>query len=295
MDIRPRRSVLYMPGANARALEKARALPADALILDLEDAVAPEAKTEARERVAEAVRARGFGPREVVIRVNAIETPWGIADLEAAVAAGPDAILIPKVSSPGDIVSAAKFLRARQASPGTRLWAMMETPAAILNARDIAAAATDPGNRLSCLVLGTNDLVKETRARADAGRVAVVPWLATCVLAARAYGLDVLDGVYNDFKDETGFRAECEQGRSLGMDGKTLIHPAQIAPCNDIFSPSHEEVAWSRAIIAAFERPDNAGAGVITIEGRMVERLHLIMARRTVAITDAIAKLAEAA
>jgi citrate lyase subunit beta / citryl-CoA lyase len=291
MDIRPRRSVLYMPGANARALEKARGLPADSLILDLEDAVAPEAKADARERVAEAVRARGFGPREVVIRVNAIETPWGIADLEAAVAAGPDAILIPKVSRPGDIVSAAKILAARQAPPEMKLWAMMETPAAILNAGTIAAV----GNRLTCFVLGTNDLLKETRAKPDAGRFAVTPWLSSCVLAARANGLDVLDGVYNDFKDAAGFRAECDQGRSLGMDGKTLIHPSQIDVCNEIFSPSDEEIAWSRSVIAAFERPENAGAGVITLDGRMVERLHLDMARRTVAITDAIAKLKEAA
>jgi citrate lyase subunit beta / citryl-CoA lyase len=168
---------------------------------------------------------------------------------------------------------------------------MMETPVAILNAHDIAAA----GHRLSCLVMGTNDLLKETRARPDAGRLALVPWLAACVLAARANGLDVLDGVYNDFHDEAGFRAECEQGRTLGMDGKTLIHPTQIEPCNAIFSPSHEEVERSRAIIAAFERPENAGKGVITVDGRMVERLHLDMAHRTVAITDAIAKLQEAA
>ena len=187
MEIRPRRSVLYMPGANARALEKARGLPADALILDLEDAVAPDAKAEARARVTEAVKARGFGPREVVIRINAMETPWGRDDLEAALAAGPDAILIPKVSRPDDIVSAARSLAAGPAA--TRLWAMMETPAAILNAQEIAAA----GNRLSCLVMGTNDLLKETRARADAARVAVIPWLATCVLAARANDLDVLD------------------------------------------------------------------------------------------------------
>jgi citrate lyase subunit beta / citryl-CoA lyase len=291
MDIRPRRSVLYMPGANARALEKARGLPADCLILDLEDAVAPDAKADARERVAEAVRARGFGPREVVIRVNAIETQWGLADLESAVAAGPDAILIPKVSRPGDIVSAAKILAARQAPPEMKLWAMMETPAAILDAGAIAAS----GNRLACLVLGTNDLLKETRARPDARRFAVTPWLSSCVLAARANGLDVLDGVYNDFKDGAGFRAECDQGRSLGMDGKTLIHPSQIAICNEIFSPSDDEIAWSRSVIAAFDRPETAGAGVITLEGRMVERLHLEMARRTVAIAEAIAKLKEAA
>lgn len=291
MDIRPRRSVLYMPGANARALEKARGLAADCLILDLEDAVAPDAKAEARQRVAEAVRARGFGPREIVIRVNAIETQWGIADLEAAVVAGPDAILIPKVSRPGDIVSAAKILAARQAPPEMKLWAMMETPAAILDAAAIAAS----DNRLACFVLGTNDLLKETRARPDAGRFAVIPWLSTCVLAARANGLDVLDGVYNDFKDEAGFRAECDQGRSLGMDGKTLIHPSQITVCNEIFSPSDDEIAWSRSVIVAFDQPENAGAGVITLEGRMVERLHLDMARRTVTIAEAIAKLKEAA
>ncbi|HUE47100.1 MAG TPA: CoA ester lyase [Aestuariivirgaceae bacterium] len=291
MHIRPRRSVLYMPGANARALEKARGLAADCLILDLEDAVAPDAKADARERVVEAVKARGFGPREVVIRINAIETQWGLADLEAAVAAGPDAILIPKVSRPGDIVSAAKILAARQAPPEMKLWAMMETPAAILDAAAIAAS----GNRLACFVLGTNDLLKETRARPDARRFAVIPWLSTCVLAARANGLDVLDGVYNDFKDEAGLRAECDQGRSLGMDGKTLIHPSQIAVCNEIFSPSDDEIAWSRNIIAAFDRLENSGAGVITLEGRMVERLHLEMARRTVAIAEAIAKLKETA
>jgi citrate lyase subunit beta / citryl-CoA lyase len=295
MDIRPRRSVLYMPGGNARALEKARALPADALILDLEDAVAPETKLEARERVADAVASGGYGAREVVIRVNAIETPWGTGDLEAAIAAGPDAILVPKVSRPGDIVSVAKILQAREAPARIGLWAMMETPAAILNASEIAAAACDPSSRLRCLVLGTNDLLKETRARADGGRFAVTPWLSTCVLAARASGLDVLDGVYNDFKDEDGFRAECEQGRSLGMDGKTLIHPAQIATCNEIFSPSADEVEWSQSIIAAFERPENAAKGVITLDGRMVERLHLVMARRTVAIAETIRKRVEAA
>ena len=291
MDIRPRRSVLYMPGANARALEKARVLAADCLILDLEDAVAPDAKADARERVADAVRARGFGRREVVIRVNAIETQWGLADLEAAVAAGPDAILIPKVSRPGDIVSAAKILDARQAPAETSLWAMMETPAAILHADEIAAA----GHRLRCFVLGTNDLLKETRARSDKNRFAVLPWLSTCVLAARANGLDVLDGVYNDFKDDAGFRAECDQGRSLGMDGKTLIHPSQVAPCNEVFSPSAEEIEWSRRIIAAFEQPDTAAKGVITLDGRMVERLHLDMARRTVTIADTINRISEAA
>lgn len=287
--VRPRRSVLYMPGSNARALEKARAIPADSLILDLEDAVAPEAKPLAREQVCQAVKEGGYGRREVVIRVNALETPWGTADLLAACEAGPDAILVPKVSRPGDITSTAKILKAAAAPARTRLWAMMETPLAILNASAIAATAADAENRLACLVLGTNDLLKESRARALNNRIAVVPWLAMTILAARAYGLDVLDGVYNDFKDEAGLRAECEQGRTLGMDGKTLIHPSQVGPTNEIFSPAAEEVAWSEKIIAAFDQPENAHKGVIVIEGRMVERLHLSMARRVVGIAAAIA------
>jgi citrate lyase subunit beta/citryl-CoA lyase len=278
-----------MPGANDRALEKARRLPADALILDLEDSVAPEAKPDAREKVIAAVKSGGYGSRELIIRVNAIETPWGADDLKAAAAAGPDAILVPKVSRPGDMVSAAKLLKAYGAPAHTRLWAMMETPLAILNARDIAGVAGEAESRFSCLVLGTNDLLKESRARALGDRFAIIPWLASSVLAARAFGLDVIDGVYNDFKDESGFRAECEQGRTLGMDGKTLIHPSQVEPCNQIFSPSEEEVSWSRKVIQAFGLPEHKGKGVITVEGRMVERLHLVMAERVVAIAEAIA------
>jgi citrate lyase subunit beta/citryl-CoA lyase len=289
MTIRPRRSVLYMPGANDRALEKARTLQADALILDLEDSVAPEAKSQARDKVAQAVKSGGYGKRELVIRVNALDTLWGADDLKAAALVGPDAILVPKVSRPGDIVSAAKVLKACGAPAHTRLWAMMETPLAILNARDIAGVAADADQRFSCLVLGTNDLLKESRARALGDRFAIVPWLAASVLAARAFGLDVIDGVYNDFKDDQGFRAECEQGRTLGMDGKTLIHPSQVEPCNEIFSPSGDEVQWSRKVIAAFALPEHAGKGVITVDGRMVERLHLVMAERVVAIAEAIA------
>jgi citrate lyase subunit beta/citryl-CoA lyase len=289
MKIRPRRSVLYMPGANERALEKARSLPADSLILDLEDSVAPEAKVQSRDRVAELVRSGGYGGRELVIRVNALETPWGADDLKAACAAGADAILVPKVSRPGDLVSAAKLLKAHDAPSHTRLWAMMETPLSILNARDIASVAADRESRFSCLVLGTNDLIKESRARAEGGRFAILPWLAMSVLAARSFALDVIDGVYNDFRDEPGFEAECEQGRTLGMDGKTLIHPAQIEPCNRIFSPSDEEVEWSRKVIAAFALPEHKGKGVISLEGRMVERLHLATAERVVAIWEAIA------
>jgi len=282
-----------MPGANERALEKAKTLPADALILDLEDSVAPDSKPRARENVCGAVESRAYGARELVIRVNAIDTPWGIDDLKAAARAAPDAILVPKVARPGDIVSAAKILKGAGGHERTRMWAMMEMPIAIFNVREIASV--HPDARLSCLVLGTNDLLKESRASAHGGRFAIIPWLAMTILAARAYGLDVLDGVYNDFRDETGFRAECEQGRTLGMDGKTLIHPSQLGPCNEIFSPSPEEVDWSRKIIAAFDRPENASKGVITLEGRMVERLHLAMALRTVSIAEAIASRSEAA
>lgn len=288
MHVRPRRSVLYMPGANKRALEKAKTLPADSLILDLEDSVAPEAKAQARDSVCAAVKAGGYGHRELVIRVNAIETPWGMDDLRAAVAAVPDAILVPKVSQPGDIVTAAKVLGSVHAPGKTRLWAMMETPKSMLNAREIAALGTEPEHRLACLVMGTNDLLKESRARALHNRIAVVPWLAMTLVAARAFGLDILDGVYNDFRDDKGFREECEHGRTLGMDGKTLIHPSQVTPCNEIFSPTDEEVTWSRAIIAAFDKPENDHKGVITVDGKMVERLHLAMAERTVAIADAI-------
>ncbi len=288
MHVRPRRSVLYMPGANKRALEKAKTLPADSLILDLEDSVAPEAKAQARDSVCVAVKAGGYGHRELVIRVNAIETPWGMDDLRAAVAAVPDAILVPKVSQPGDIVTAAKVLGSVHAPGKTRLWAMMETPKSMLNAREIAALGAEPEHRLACLVMGTNDLLKESRARALHNRIAVVPWLAMTLVAARAFGLDILDGVYNDFRDDKGFREECEHGRTLGMDGKTLIHPSQVTPCNEIFSPTDEEVTWSRAIIAAFDNPENDHKGVITVDGKMVERLHLAMAERTVAIADAI-------
>lgn len=288
MTLRPRRSVLYVPGDNERALEKTQALPADAIIIDLEDSVAPTNKEQARVQACEAVRRGGFGTREVILRVNPIETPWGMADLHAALAAEPHAILVPKVSHAGDIIGTAKVVKASGAPSHIRLWAMIETPMGIINAREIAACGPDPDNRLACFVLGTNDLLKESRARASNNRFAVVPWLAMTLVAARAYGLDVIDGVYNDFKDDAGFRAECEHGRTLGMDGKTLIHPSQVAPCNEVFSPTEEEVSWAHKIIKSFEQPENARKGVITVEGRMVERLHLVMAQRVAAIADAI-------
>lgn len=288
MVMRPRRSVLYLPGDNERALEKARTLPADAIIIDLEDSVAPANKERARNQAIAAIHEGGFGSREVILRVNPIETPWGMVDLHAAIAAVPDAILIPKVSNSGDILGTAKVVKAAEADPRIRLWAMIETPMGIINAKEIAACGPDPDNRLVCLVLGTNDLLKESRALASSNRFAVVPWLAMTLVAARAYGLDVIDGVYNDFKDDLGFRAECEHGRTLGMDGKTLIHPSQVVPCNEVFSPTDEEIAWARKIIRAFEEPENARKGVITVEGRMVERLHLVMAKRVAAIAEAI-------
>jgi citrate lyase subunit beta/citryl-CoA lyase len=277
-----------MPGSNARALEKARTLPADALILDLEDAVAPDAKGVARQQVADAIRQGGFGAREVVARINGLDTPWGEEDLLALAAAGPDAILVPKVSSPAMVARVAGVLAAR-APAQTRLWAMMETPLAMLAAQAIAVAAADPVNRFDCMVMGTNDLAKETRARLVPGRAPMLPWLQACLAAARSYGLDIIDGVYNGLSDEAGFRAECEQGRDLGFDGKTLIHPNQIGPANEIFAPSAEEVTRARAIIAAFDLPENASKGALQLDGRMVERLHAEMGRRTVAIADAIA------
>ena len=290
MTIRPRRSVLYMPGSNARAIEKARTLPVDGVIIDLEDAVAPDAKETARAHVMQAVRAGGFGHREVLIRTNAIDTPWFAHDFEAAIAARPDAILVPKISTPEQIEMIGTRLLDTHADHHVRLWAMIETPAAIFNIRAIAAEAQDSESRLAGFVIGTNDLAKETRARIVPGRAPMFPWLANCVLAAHAYGIDVLDGVYNDIADMDGFAAECAQGRDMGFDGKTLIHTSQIEPCNAAFSPSGEEVAQARKMIAAFDLPENKGKGVVQIDGRMVERMHADIARRTVAIADAIEK-----
>jgi citrate lyase subunit beta/citryl-CoA lyase len=286
--IRPRRSVLYMPGSNARALEKAKTISADALILDLEDAVAPDAKADAREQVRAAVAAGGYGPRELVIRVNALDTPWGEGDLVAAASAGPDAILVPKISTPETLAAIGMRLRRLGAPERTQVWAMIETPLAILRIEDIASAARDVDTRLACFVMGTNDLAKETRARQVPGRAPMIPWLMAAVAAARAHDIDIVDGVYNSLTDEAGFRAECEQGRDCGFDGKTLIHPNQVAPANDIFAPAPEEVERARAIIAAFALPENQAKGAISLDGRMVERLHADIAKRTVALAEAI-------
>jgi citrate lyase subunit beta/citryl-CoA lyase len=294
MTVRPRRSVLYMPGSNARALEKGRDLPADGLILDLEDAVAPEAKVQARDAVVKALR-QGFGEREVLVRINGLDTRWWVEDIDVVAAVRPDAVLVPKVSSPRQLQDLAARLVDTGTDPRVRVWAMMETPLAMLNVRDIAAAALDSETRLTGFVMGTNDLAKDTRAHLVAGRGPMVPWLMNCVAAARAYGLDILDGVYNDIGDAEGFAAECRQARDFGFDGKTLIHPRQIEPCNAAFSPSAEEIETARKIIAAFDLPENENKGVLQVEGRMIERLHAEMARRTVAIADAIAKTTQPA
>ena len=290
MNVRPRRSVLYMPGSNARALEKARELPADALILDLEDAVAPEAKAQAREAIVNALKNGGFGEREVTVRINGLDTHWWVDDLNAIIAAKPDVVLLPKVSEPRQLQDVAERLVDLGAESHIRIWAMMETPLAMLNVGAIAAAALDTETRLAGFVMGTNDLAKETRAHLVPGRAPMLPWLMNCLAAARAYGLSVLDGVYNDLGNAEGFVAECRQASELGFDGKTLIHPRQIELCNEAFSPTPEEVETARKMIAAFDLPENKDKGVIQIDGRMVERLHADMARQTVAIADAIGK-----
>ena len=287
MTVRPRRSVLYMPGSNTRALEKAKTLPADGVILDLEDSVAPEAKQAARQQVADAVKAGGFGKREVFIRVNGVDTPWHADDLSAAAHAAPDAILVPKVSNADTLELIGRRLLDMGTDHKTRVWAMIETPLAIFNILSIAAEASDSESRLSGFVMGTNDLAKDTRARLVPGRAPMLPWLTTCIAAARIYGVDILDGVYNDIGNADGFAQECQQGVELGFDGKTLIHPNQIEPCNNAFSPSPAEIEQARKMIAAFDLPENKGKGVVSIDGRMVERLHADMARRTVAIAEA--------
>jgi citrate lyase subunit beta/citryl-CoA lyase len=289
MAIRPRRSVLYMPGSNARALEKARTLPADGVILDLEDSVAPDAKASARAQVVEAVKKGGFGSREVFVRVNGIDTEWHVEDFEAAAHAAPDVILVPKISNPDQVERLGERLLNMGAPQKTRIWAMIETPAAIFNIREIAHTARDSETRFDGIVMGTNDLAKETGARFVPGRAPMMSWLSTCVLAARLHGLFILDGVYNDIGNADGFVRECVEGRDLGFDGKTLIHPNQIGPCNDAFAPGADEVAQARKIIAAFDLPENKDKGVVSLDGRMVERLHADIARKTVAVADAIA------
>ncbi len=289
--IRPRRSVLFMPGSNARALEKARNLSADGIILDLEDSVAPDAKPLARDQIATALAAGGFGRREIIIRINNIETPWWQDDLAMAVKARPDGILVPKISSPDDLKTIADRLAGLNAAPSLRLWAMIETALAVLSAQQIAAAARDVRNRLAGFVMGPNDIARETRMRMLPGRAAMAPLFSHCIIAARAYGIEILDGPYNDINDIAGFSRECAQGRDMGFDGKTLIHPSQIDSANAAYTPSPDEVSRARKIIGAFDIPENADKGVVQLDGQMVERLHVEMAKRTIAIADAIAGL----
>jgi citrate lyase subunit beta/citryl-CoA lyase len=283
--LRPRRSVLYMPGANERALEKAKTIPTDALILDLEDSVAPDAKADARDRVAAAAAGGAYGYREVAIRVNAPGTPWHADDLRAAAEAGPDAVVVPKVDSPATVHAVEKALEAAGAPDHTAVWAMLETPVAMLDARAVAAAS----ERLTVLVLGTNDLAKELNAEHVPGRAPLLTGLSLALLGARAAGKAILDGVYNDVADLAGFEAEALQARQFGFDGKTLIHPRQVEPCNRLFAPSQQEIAHSRRIIEAFQEATSQGRGVVAVDGRMIENLHVEQARRVLALAAAVA------
>ena len=284
-DLRPRRSVLYMPAANERALEKAKGIPADALIFDLEDAVAPDAKAEARERACAMFAAGGYGNREITIRANGIGTPWHDDDLAAISAAGPDGVVVPKVNSAADVHAIEAALERHGAPDRTRIWAMLETPVAMLHAEEICSAS----ERLNVLVMGTNDLAKELHAQRVPSRDPLLGGLYLCLLAARASDKVILDGVFNDVKDDDGLIAECRQGRALGFDGKTLIHPGQVGHCNEAFSPDSDEVDLAVRIIAAFEEAERDGRGVVTVDGRMIENLHVDEARRVRAIQDAIA------
>jgi citrate lyase subunit beta/citryl-CoA lyase len=285
--VRPRRSVLYMPGANTRALEKARTLPADALIFDLEDAVAPDAKEMARTNVVAAAWSKAYGKREIAIRCNGLATPWGTADIAAIATSGADAILVPKVESAAEVTHVVSLLDAAGGPSDMAVWAMMETPKGILRAEEIAGAHP----RLALFVMGTNDLVKDMRARHTPMRLPMVTALGLGMLAARAYGLTILDGVYNDIQDIAGFRAVCQQGLELGFDGKTLIHPSQVEPCNEIFAPSASELEMAGKIVTAFRAAQAEGKGVATVDGRMIENLHVEQAERALALASAIKEL----
>lgn len=285
-DVRPRRSVLYMPSSNARALEKAKSIPADALIFDLEDAVAPDAKATAREQACQAVADGGYGGREVTIRCNGLDTPWGADDLAAAAAAGPAAIVVPKVSGAAHLGRLTEVLEGAGVPDHTALWPMIETPAGVFNVREIAAFP-----RVAAFVLGTNDLAKELRAALLPGRAALVPHLATALLGAREAGIACLDGVFNDTKDAEGFEAECRHGAQLGFDGKTLIHPNQVDVANRVWAPTEDEVAFAHRVVDAFAEAERDGRGVVTVDGRMIENLHRDNALRTLAVAEAIAAL----
>jgi citrate lyase subunit beta/citryl-CoA lyase len=286
-DLRPRRSVLYMPAANERAIEKAKTIAADAIIFDLEDAVAPDAKPDARTKAADAVRSGEYGNRELTIRCNGLDTQWGAADIAAAATASPSAVVIPKVDSVEMVNDVAALLDAAQAPAGTKIWPMIETPSAIFNVREIAAHP-----RVAVLIMGTNDLAKELRSPIVPGRHPLIPHLATALLAAREAGKVILDGVYNDVKNAEGFAAECVQGMEMGFDGKTLIHPTQVEPANDTWAPSADEIEYAGRVIDAFDSAVADGKGVVTVDGRMIENLHVDNARRVLMTAKAINALA---
>jgi citrate lyase subunit beta/citryl-CoA lyase len=287
-DIQPRRSVLYVPADKPRAIAKARTLPADAVIFDLEDSVAPEAKGAAREALREAL-AEPL-PCEVAVRINGLDTEWATEDMLTAIAVGAGAVLVPKVDGPGAVSTVAEALDQADALDSTEIWAMIETPAALLHLAAIAGLADDPQVPLAAFVIGTNDLSLATRVPQSADRAAFVPWFMQIVAAARAHGIDVIDGPLNAFRDTARLEAECRQARSLGMDGKSLVHPDQIAPANRIFAPTAEEQAAAEKVVAAFARPENSDKGVIALDGRMVERLHLVEAERVLVLAAAIAE-----
>jgi citrate lyase subunit beta/citryl-CoA lyase len=288
---RPRRSVLYMPGSNARALEKGRGLPADGLILDLEDAVAPDAKATAREQIASALQQGGYGRREIVVRVNALDSPWGRDDVKALAGSGADALLLPKVESAAMVHELEGLMEAAGAPNTLGIQCMMETPLGMLNAKEVASASP----RITCLVMGTSDLVKDLQAAHTPERLPVLTSLGLCILAARAYGIAIVDGVHLDLDDAEGFAAHCRQGKELGFDGKTLIHPKTIITANEVFAPSQQEIDWSHRIIAAHAEATAAGKGVVVVDGKLVENLHVENAKRLVALSAAIQELESAA
>lgn len=288
---RPRRSVLYMPGSNARALEKGRTLAADGLILDLEDAVAPDAKEMARQQIGAALKAGGYGARELIVRVNGLESPWGYDDIVAAAGFGADAILLPKVESAGAVHQAETIMEASGAPQALSVWCMMETPLGMLHAEEIAEAS----RRVGALVMGTSDLAKELYAAHTRDRLPMITALGLCMLAARAAGVAILDGVHLDLADDEGFAYSCRQGKELGFDGKTLIHPKTIDVANEVFGPSEEEVEWSRTIIAAHAEAEKDGKGIVVVDGKLIENLHVLNAKRVVAMAEAIRDMESAA
>lgn len=285
---RPRRTALYTPATSLGMISNAMSSAADVVIFDLEDAVAPAAKEAARNTLCAWLTESKPARQEIVVRVNGLGTPWGRADLQAVCRLGIAAVLFPKIETPLDLQAATSLLESHSAGPGPALWCMVETPLAILNAPGIAAAGKQSSARMQVWVMGTNDLARLLGIKLSASPDVLAPYLSTALLAARAFGLTILDGVHNDIRDVDGFRAACEAGAAMGFDGKTVIHPSQVALCNDVYSPTEAEIAYARSVVAAFRRPENEDAGVLQVDGKMVERLHEQMARRTIEIAQAL-------